>query len=428
MARKYARDNRGRFASKGGGGATARGGRLKTASGNKRATQTMQVKGSGGKLRNRNNTQLQNAASKGDKSAIASLNGQRKGPLKPARTDTKGQGWGTGLNQGGAPKRAFAKAPSGTIGKPKGLKPGAISGKLKPAAAANRAAQLRQRAAGLEQRGNALMGGGRQDRAATNVSLNSRARRNETNAGLKGLEMTRAAANLRGKADRVEQRAQQSAAKALRTAANPKRTRSNESMRLSRAKQVEKRRGMNINNPAAWRQESAGRMAANAKRTQERALAFYKGAGKAKPAAIAAVSKIQKTRLRFGDDDYQSDRKWVRNETAKLDRQQKRLEKELAGLKRAQAAAAKPAAKRKAVGSISDAKAGRIIARIDANRPGQRRVTGSLRKSQNASRTHQRATEFVLGASKRARSRGNSISVNESVRRAVSNAAKKRRR
>jgi len=44
MARKYARDNRGRFASRG-GGATARGGRLKTASGKKRATQTMQAGG-----------------------------------------------------------------------------------------------------------------------------------------------------------------------------------------------------------------------------------------------------------------------------------------------------------------------------------------------------------------------------------------------
>lgn len=44
MARKYARDNRGRFASKG-AGATARGGRLKTAAGNKRETQTIQAAG-----------------------------------------------------------------------------------------------------------------------------------------------------------------------------------------------------------------------------------------------------------------------------------------------------------------------------------------------------------------------------------------------
>ena len=42
MARRYSRDNRGRFAS-GGSGATARGGRLKTASGNTRATQTSKL-------------------------------------------------------------------------------------------------------------------------------------------------------------------------------------------------------------------------------------------------------------------------------------------------------------------------------------------------------------------------------------------------
>lgn len=47
MARKYSRDNRGRFASSG-TGATARGGRLKTAGGNKRATQTMSAKAAGG--------------------------------------------------------------------------------------------------------------------------------------------------------------------------------------------------------------------------------------------------------------------------------------------------------------------------------------------------------------------------------------------
>ena len=63
MARRYVRDNRGRFASV---GATARGGRLRTASGGKRATQTQAI--SGGK-------------------------------------------------------------PGGTVGKPKGLKPGAIKAK-----------------------------------------------------------------------------------------------------------------------------------------------------------------------------------------------------------------------------------------------------------------------------------------------------------
>jgi len=42
MARRYTRDNRGRFAST---GATARGGRLRTAAGNKRATQTTKLSG-----------------------------------------------------------------------------------------------------------------------------------------------------------------------------------------------------------------------------------------------------------------------------------------------------------------------------------------------------------------------------------------------
>lgn len=42
MARSYARDNRGRFSST---GATARGGRLRTAAGNKRATQTTKLSG-----------------------------------------------------------------------------------------------------------------------------------------------------------------------------------------------------------------------------------------------------------------------------------------------------------------------------------------------------------------------------------------------
>jgi hypothetical protein len=69
MARKYARDNRGRFAAKG-TGATARGGRLKTAGGNKREGQT--IKAAGG--------------------------------------------------------------PAGTVGKPRGLKPGAIQSQPSPSA------------------------------------------------------------------------------------------------------------------------------------------------------------------------------------------------------------------------------------------------------------------------------------------------------
>lgn len=91
MARRYSRDNRGRFAG-GGSGATARGGRLKTASGNKRKTQTMQS----------------------------------------------------------------AAAPKGTIGKPRGLKPGAI--KAKTVAAKTPLARSGQKIATPRLRTNAEMG------------------------------------------------------------------------------------------------------------------------------------------------------------------------------------------------------------------------------------------------------------------------------
>lgn len=65
------------------------------------------------------------------------------------------------------------------------------------------------------------------------------------------------------------------AAKEAAAASKPKRVRTPESLRLSRAKQVEKRRSINISNPAGYRAEASGRMAANAARTQQRALAFY---------------------------------------------------------------------------------------------------------------------------------------------------------
>ena len=81
----------------------------------------------------------------------------------------------------------------------------------------------------------------------------------------------------------AEVRATTAANKAAReaaAAAKPKRApRTPTSLRTSRAKQITKRRGMNIG-PTAWRPSSASRMAENAARTQSRALAFYKGKGR----------------------------------------------------------------------------------------------------------------------------------------------------
>ncbi len=81
-------------------------------------------------------------------------------------------------------------------------------------------------------------------------------------------------------------------------------------------------------------------------------------------------------------------------------------------------------ARRKAVGKISEAKAGRIISRIDANRPGLRKASGSARKTANAIRTQRAATDFALAAGARARKKGQNLSVNQSLQRAVANAAK----
>ena len=209
---RLTRDNSGRITSQGGNGATARGGRLKTASGKLRATQTAKIKGGGGMLRG--------------------------GKSKPAP---------------------------------------AVVGKIDAGKAAAKASQLRAKAAQLEQRGNALMSGGRRDGAYVNVSLASRSRQNEISAGFRGLEMSRQAATLRSRANTIEQRAAQSAAKAAREAAKPKRVRTPESLRMSRAKQIEKRRGMSRNPAGDWftRPASTDKMADNAQRTQERALAFY---------------------------------------------------------------------------------------------------------------------------------------------------------
>lgn len=274
MARRYARDNRGRFAPKG-AGATARGGRLKTAGGNKRATQTMQA----------------------------------------------------------------SAAPKGTIGKPKGLKPGAV--KAKPQTTAKTP---------LKRTG---------QRTAVPVM------KTNTERGRQGIVSMSANAKQARRGAVAERKAEKQARISERATGIVARRQG--------------RREMTYNPDGSFNQ-SAARLnqtkEANSKRLQRWLTT--------RDPATKPVSKAKP--------------------------------------------AAKPAGKRKAVGSISEAKAARIVARIDANRPARRRVAGSLRKSNNASRTHQRATEFALAAANRARKRGTPISVNQSVQRAVANASKKRRR
>ena len=91
---------------------------------------------------------------------------------------------------------------------------------------------------------------------------------------------------------------------------------------------------------------------------------------------------------------------------------------------RSKPAAAKPAKRRGAVGKISEAKAGRIVARMDAQR-GRKALPG--RRNANFARTYERSRQFILKPSTAALKKGKPISVNESVQKAVANAAKRRK-
>jgi hypothetical protein len=184
MARKYARDNRGRFAAKG-TGATARGGRLKTEAGNKREGQTIkaaggpagtvgknrakqspavtpkqqrQLEGERISLKRRADATLArmgytgvtpgqqvalNRAAKADRARVAQIDQQLNGakPLptvlaqgRPLTGERMGNYRGNGrFSLYGADKGIVRAArPSSTVSKPAGLKPGALSPKPAP--------------------------------------------------------------------------------------------------------------------------------------------------------------------------------------------------------------------------------------------------------------------------------------------------------
>lgn len=162
MARKYTRDNRGRFAS-GGGGATARGGRLKTASGNKRKTQTMKAAGAGG-------AGVMKGAVKRDPGAMAKVGKAAKAPKQLSRAEA-----------------------------------------------------LRQKASTISQRADKMMRleanpGLSGDRAITNVSINNRQRSSAISQGLKGYALKQKADALLFKAANIQRQSDMQRAKKLRAA------------------------------------------------------------------------------------------------------------------------------------------------------------------------------------------------------------------
>jgi hypothetical protein len=358
--RKYSRDNKGRFASTGSGGATARGGRLKTASGNKRKTQTITAKGQKGVLAKPKGLKpgsigLKPAAAKPARFSASEL-AERKGYAKqlmaqpkgvrkanylarkaqktPDQLDrfkgrikfgtqntinniTEGRNYltakksqltntsekrasiersvtnsgrslqarmkttnlGTRLRRLNKPVTTKAAKTKGTIGKPKGLKPESTN-KLKTGIFISKRRAVNAQLAN------------KPDQAVVNIPGRFTGRAGKSFDA----SITRAVATVKASKDakfktKAEVKADQAKAKAAKEA-KPKRIRSAESLRVSRAKQIEKRRSITTN-PAGVRASAAAKMAANATRTQQRAAAFYKAGGKPAAAAKPATRKEQ---------------------------------------------------------------------------------------------------------------------------------------
>ena len=349
MARRYARDNRGRFASKG-TGATARGGRLKTAGGSKRQTQTMQASAAPragairGKVKRdptaasrvgqqaaapaaakparlrftkqaggRTTAELSsgnrvNIGQQGPKSFRATVVGKSGAPRMERvgfRNISEAKEWaanpnargprlmGGGLRTEASPRTTWRRAarPANTVSKPAGLKPQSPR-KLQTAVAASRMRAINERMSNRPDIAEQHIPGRFRGQAGKRMDAS-------IDRAVKEVQASERARLMKPKAQVRAERAAAAEAKRQAAAAKPKRTRTPESLRMSRAKQIEKRRGMNISNPAAWRPESAGRMAANAARTQERAMAFYKGAASAKPPkGSQAATKIEQAKGR----------------------------------------------------------------------------------------------------------------------------------
>ena len=421
--RKYSRDNKGRFASTGSGGATARGGRLKTASGNKRKTQTITATGQKGvlakpkglkpgaikpkavakpaalstkakppKFTTEQSGRVRRAALGGGRTAIVRKNSvviiNAKGePImtrKGLPNITAGKKYAANPNARGprlmgrdrseaSPSRGYIRTskPTGTIGKPKGLKPGSIE--LKPAAAKPArfsASELAERKGYAKQ----LM------------------------AQPKGVR----------KANYLQRKAQK----------NPD--------QLDRFKGRMKFGTQNtINNITEGRSYLTAKKSQFANTPEKRASIERSVTNSGRSLQARMKTTNLGTRLRRLNKPVTTKAAKTKGTIGKPKGLKPRSIKPKAAAAKPARATAKPAVRRKSVGSISEAKAGRIISRIDANRPGLRRASGSARKTANAIRTQQRATDFALAAGARARKQGKVLTTNESLQRGVKNAAGK---
>jgi hypothetical protein len=261
---RLTRDNAGRITSVGGQGATARGGRLRTASGAKRGAVIVRMNSTGGKLRKPIGggapriSRAEPLATGGTLAARSSLTRARR---KLAENATPAQR--------GAVTRAkkYAAQSYDRNTQPKTFgRPGSVMRKRPPEA------PLRWQVGG----GKARAASSPQPRAPDTAEVNIRGRFRGQAAKRLDASITRAATEVRAY-ERSKQmkpkeqvRAEAAARKATKeaaAAAKPKRTRAPLSLRASRAKRIVKEREMKTRGTL--------RQWENSRRVQERALAIY---------------------------------------------------------------------------------------------------------------------------------------------------------
>lgn len=332
MARRYARDNRGRFSST---GATARGGRLATASGNKRATQTKAIaagkpagtvakpKGlkpgaikakpqvSSGRQaatdRLKVKTQTRRAmradrgsvVTPGQRSRLEAGKGATMKGARPTSTVAKPRTAGNtkqqvasrverklaaeqakmniinraervGATQGNQRERSYKR--QATLERAQAfLATGKLPGKDNSIAAQRSMRQAKERLAAknaARQRG---------DTASVNIPMRGsrgRALDRDISRAVRDVKAAETARLMKPKAQVKAERAARAEANRAAQAAKPKRTRTVDSLRASRAKRVLREREMKTSGTLKQWEQS--------KRTQERALAFYKSKAKRK--------------------------------------------------------------------------------------------------------------------------------------------------
>jgi hypothetical protein len=312
MARRYTRDNRGRFASV---GATARGGRLATAAGNKRATvkaspgiatrMSSAPKGTVGKTRSARFSQhvdrplADRPAYKqrfnDQKAAIQQRKAPREMNLEQFARQTGGKTRLDGMSNaievsrqphgrtkaGDRRNGARTAALNKEIADTKAAYGAAIkSGKIKAPVDSlarkaqghpdNPAVQAAQRILAKNAARKAAAAS-RADTASVNIPMRGargRALDRDISRAVKEVKAAEIARLMKPKAQVRAERAARAEANRQAAAAKPKRVRSADSLRVSRAKRILKEREIKTSGTLRQWEQS--------KRTQERALAFYK--------------------------------------------------------------------------------------------------------------------------------------------------------